>query len=165
MKKTFKLKLIILLCLIIGIPVIIFLINTITYPITLKINPNDVATAKIIYYGEGVSEEITQPKDIRKLVRSLNRLRFKESEDMSHLSPHSGITIVELYNDKGTCVDCIQFYDWVYRGGEYKGSQRKDGIYLSVKNGLTLGNFYVLCDKLCGDPFELGIYKIHYYLQ
>ena len=160
-----KKKNIILLCVIIGIVILISLIDAIRYPISLKIKSNDVATAKIIFYGDGIDKEITEPKDVKKLVRALNKIRFKESEDMSHLSPRSGIRIVELYNKKGECTECVQFYDWVYRGGEYKGEERKDGDYLSVKKGLRLGNFYILCDELCDDPFDMGIYKIFYYLQ
>lgn len=160
-----KKKLIILLCVIIGIIALVSLINAIRYPIPLKIKSNDVVTAKIIFYGHGIDQEITEQKDVKKLVRTLNKLRFKETEDMSHSSPRSGIRIVELYNEKGKCIECVQFYDWAYRGGEYKGGERKDGDYLSVKKGLMLGNFYVLCDKLCNDPFDMGIYKIFYYLQ
>ena len=44
--------------------------------------------------------KLKEQKDVKKLVRALNKLRFKESEDMSHMSPHSGIIIVELYNEK-----------------------------------------------------------------
>ena len=160
-----KKKLIILLCVIIGIIVLISLVNAIRYPIQLKIKSNDVKTAKIIFYGDGIEQGITEQSDVRKLVRALNKIRFKKTEDMSHLSPRSGIRIVELYNENGECIECVQFYDWAYRGGEYKDQERKDGIYLSVKGGLALGNLYILCDKLCDDPFDMGRYKIFYYLQ
>lgn len=160
-----KKKLIILLCVVIGIVAFISFINAIRYPIQLKIKSDDVSTAKIIFYGDGIEQEITGQKDVGKLVRALNKIRFKETEDMSHLSPRSGIRIVELYNENDECIECVQFYDWVYRGGEYRGQERKDGIYLSVKGGLALGNLYILCDKLCDVPFGMGIYKIFYYLQ
>ena len=160
-----KKKLIVFLCVVVGIVTLVSLINAVKYPIQLKIKANDVETAKIIFYGDGVDQEITEKRDVKNLVRALNKLRFKETEDMSHLSPRSGVRIVELYNEKSECIECVQFYDWAYRGGEYKGEERKDGDYLSVKKGLRLGNFYILCDKLCDDPFDIGIYKIFYYLQ
>ena len=160
-----KRKIIILLCVMIGIVMLVSLIDEIRYPISLKIKSNDVATAKIIFYGDGIDKEITEQKDVKKLVRALNKLRFKESEYMGHLSPRSGIRIVELYDEDGECIECVQFYDWAYRGGEYKDEERKNGDYLSVKKGLRLGDFYILCDKLCDDPFDMGIYKIFYYLQ
>ena len=160
-----KKKLVILLCVIIGIVMLISLIDAVRYPISFKIKTNDVATAKIIFYGDGIDKEITEKKDVKKLVRALNKLRFKKTEDMSHLSPHSGITIVELYDEIGECIECVQFYDWAYRGGEYKGEERKDGTYLSVKRGIHLGDLYALCDKLCGNPFFKGIYNIYHYLN
>ncbi len=120
-----KKKLIILLCVVIGIVALVSVINAIRYPIQLKIKSNDVATAKIIFYGDGIDQEVTEQKDVKKLVRALNKLRFKEIEDMSHLSPRSGIRIVELYDENGECVECVQFYNWAYRGGEYKGQKEK----------------------------------------
>ena len=45
-----KKKIIILLCIIIGIVILISLIDAIRYPISLKIKSNDVATAKIIFF-------------------------------------------------------------------------------------------------------------------
>lgn len=160
-----KKKLIILLCIIIGISMLISLTNAIRYPIRLKIESDDVVTAKITYYGDGVSEDITQQRDVKKLVRKLNKIRFKETEDMSHLYTRSGVRIIELYDSEGICIENIQFYDWAYRGGEYKGEETKNGEYLLVQGGFRLGNLYVLCDDLCGDPFDMGIYKIFYYLQ
>ena len=160
-----KKRLIVLLGLVIGIITLIAFINAIRYPIQLKIESNDVKTAKIIFYGDGIDGEITKQKDVKKLIRTLNKLRFKETENMSHLFPHSGILIVELYDDNDKCIDCIQFYDWAYRGGEYKVEERKDGTYLSVKRGIHLGDLYALCDKLCGNPFFKGIYNIYHYLN
>ncbi len=160
-----KKKLIIFVCVMIGIVALVSVINAIRYPIQLKIKSNDVASAKIIFYGDGIDQEVTEQKDVKKLVRALNKLRFKETEDMSHIFPHSGILIIELYDDKGKCIECVQHYDWAYRGGEYKGQERENGIYLSVKRGLDLGNLHILCDKLCGEPFEMGIYEIFFYLQ
>ena len=160
-----KKKIIIFFGVIVAIALFVSLINLIRYPIRLEIKTDDVATAKIIFYGDGIDKEITEQEDVKKLVRVLNKLRFKETEDMSRLSPRSGVRIVELYNEKGECIECVQFYDWAYRGGEYKGEERKDGDYLSVKKGLRLGNFYILSDKLCDDPFDMGIYKMFYYFQ
>ena len=57
-----KKKLVILLCVMIGIVMLVSLIDAIRYPISLKIKLNDVATVKIIFYGDGIDKEITEKK-------------------------------------------------------------------------------------------------------
>ncbi len=157
--------LIILPCIFVSVIIFIAIFNAIKYPVSLKIDSGEIASARIEYYGDGVSQDVIERKDIEKLIKALNKLRFKENEDMSHLSPRSGILIVDLYNDSGECVDSIQFYEWVYRGGEADGKERKDGVYLSVKKGLALGNIYKICDEICGDPFDSLEYNSLYWLM
>ena len=154
-----KKKSTIILCVIIGIIAVGLLINAVTCPISLKINPAEVKSAKIIYYGDGVEQKIENKNDLDLLIHKLNKLRFKENKDMSHLAPRSGVLVIDLYDENVRCIDSIQFYDWVYRGGEYKGEERGSGIYLKVK---TSDDIYDLCDRLCGDPFDRLKYKEQY---
>lgn len=141
-----KKKLITVLSIMIGIIAVISIIISVMYPICLKIDSNTVSSAKITYYGDGVDQTITEEQDVRKLVRSLNSIRFKKGDNMSHLSPRSGVLIVELYDNNGKCVEDISFYEWVYRDGEY----------LTPMEGLGMTKFYSLCDELCGNPFYRG---------
>ncbi len=141
-----KKKLITVLAVLVGIFTVVSIIISVIYPIRLKIDSNIVSSAKITYYGDGMEQEITEQKDIKKLVNSLNKLRFKESENMSHLSPHSGVLMVELYDNKGKCIEDISFYEWVYRDGEY----------LTPMEGLSMNKVYSLCNELCGNPFYVG---------
>ncbi len=136
--------------------------NFIYYPINLDINREDVAYANIIYYGDDVSQKVEDKENIELLVKTLNKLRFKEHKDESHLMPKSGVLLLELYNDKNQCIDTISFYSWAYRGGEYIGKTRKDGVYLKVKEDKNYNDLYDLCDKICGDPFDRLKFKQQY---
>lgn len=149
MKKTA------VLYIMIGIITLLFIINAINYPVSLDIEADEVSTARIIYYGDGVEEEVSERKNINKLVLALNKLRFKKNRDMSHIFPRSGVIIIDLYDDTGKCIDSVQFYDWVYRGGEHKGEERENGEYMIARKGVELYDFYALCNDLCGNPFGI----------
>lgn len=159
MKKILKVVTVIL-----AIVILLTCINSILYPIALNIDESEIEYAEIIYFGDNYEQKVENPNDINRLIGALNKLRFKEREDMSHMAPHSGVMIVDLYNKDGKCIDSIQFYDWVYRGGEYKGEERKHGSYLSAKKGFALRNTYIVCDELAGDPFGRKEYKWIYWL-
>ena len=66
-----KKKSTIILCVIIGIIAVGLLINAVTYPISLKINPAEVKSAKIIYYGDGVEQKIENKKQQKQLLKVL----------------------------------------------------------------------------------------------
>ncbi len=141
-----KKKLIAVLSIMIGVIAVISIIISIMYPICLKIDFNTVSSANITYYGDGVDQTITEERDIKKLVKSLNSIRFKKGGNMSHLSQRSGVLIVELYDNKGKCIEDISFYEWAYRDGEY----------LIPMRGFGMDRFYSLCNDLCGNPFYGG---------
>lgn len=154
MKKFLKIT----ICFILIVSFVICL-NIIYYPIKLNINRGNINYAEIIYYGDGVEQIIEDKNDLDLLIQKLNELKFRRYKDMDHLAPRSGVLVINLYNANNTCIDSIQFYTWVYRGGEAYGEDRGDGMYLKVKNSEDI---YVLCDELCGDPFDRLEHKKQY---